>query len=149
GTQVAAVVTFEPSVAGTPTTVPDFNQVQLQPLTAGEIDDNADRDTYMLYRRNYLAQFPGTVIDVDVSGQRIIEVVDVNGKPVLGATVEVYAGETLVWVSKTYATGLTLFFPRLHEEFRFRDEFQVVVTKGDYRAEADLDLREVANTLTV
>ncbi len=147
GTQVAAAsITLMPP---TPTIIPDFSQLQLQPLKAGEIDDNADWDTYMLYRRNYLELYPGSVIDVDVSGRRIIEVVDTLGQPVLGALVEVYAGETLVANTITYATGQTLFFPKLREEFRFRDVFTVIVTKNGVRAEAELDLTKVGNTLRV
>lgn len=144
--EVALAMTLPPPSAAP---LPDFSQLQLQPLKAGEIDDNADWDTYMLYRRNYLELYPGTVIDVDVSGRRIIEVVDALGQPILGALVEVYAGETLVSRTMTYANGQTLFFPRLREEFRFREVFTVVVTKNGVRAEAELDLTKAGNTLTL
>ncbi len=91
-----------------------FASQAAMPLNAGEIDDNAEWDDYLLYRREFLERgIP--VNDVDVSGKHNIHVTGGDGLPVLGARVQVFAGGELVSDTRTYATGLTLFFPNAIE----------------------------------
>jgi hypothetical protein len=127
---------FQQQNAAPPTPTP-----AIIPLNAGEIDDNARWDTYLLYRSNFLEQYgAGVVHDVDVTGRQIIRVTDQQGLPVLGAQVQVFAGQTLVSDTRTYATGQTLFFPNARAESRgFQSPFRVSVTKNNINAEFELD----------
>ncbi len=110
--------------------------IDVIPLSAGEIDDNANWDRYLQYRRNYLAQFPGTVHDVDVSRRQIIQVVSSEGLPVLGARVERFLGGSLVDAGETTATGEVLFFPDGQEQ-----PYRMVVTHRQESFEFILDPR--------
>lgn len=126
------------------------NQVVMQPLNAGEIDDNADWDTYQEYRRNFMNQsyMAYAVRDLDTTDRQIIQVVDENGLPVLGACVEVYNGESFITASRSYATGLTLFFPNLYSEtVRYLESFRLVVSKDNVSVESTLD-RDTIGGLT-
>lgn len=136
-TQVGmAIVPGSTRIPSTPT--PALPQVI--PLNAGEIDDNADWDTYLTYRSNYLQQYgAGTVHDVDVTRRQIITVTDTQGLPVLGARVRVYMDSRLVSETRTYATGQTLFFPNAQPETQGVQSFRVVVDKGSSSAEFQLD----------
>ncbi|MDQ7024000.1 MAG: vWA domain-containing protein, partial [Anaerolineae bacterium] len=128
----------------------DLNQQQIQPLRAGEIDDNADWDVYQEYRNNYFRQYsPFSVNDRDVTDRQIIRVVDENGLPVLGACVQVYHGTSLITQNRTFATGLTMFFPNLLDNTRYVDTFRVVISKNDVIEEATLDRNAIGDTLTV
>jgi hypothetical protein len=109
------------------------------PLSAGEINDNARWDNYLLYRRNFLQQYAPSVHDVDVTGRQIITVTDEQGLPVLGARVQVYAGQTLVSESRTYANGQTLFFPNAKQESRGAQSYRVIVSKGNAAGEFRLN----------
>lgn len=84
---------------------------QYQPLRAGEVDDNALWDDYLLYRLRY--QGPA-VHDLDVNERYLIDVRDAQGQPILGARVTVFAGDLQgepVFTGRTYATGQLLFHP--------------------------------------
>ncbi len=109
------------------------------PMNAGEIEDNARWDNYLIYRANFLQQYGFAVHDVDVSGRQIIRVTDQQDLPVLGARVQVYAGQTLVSETLTYATGETLFFPNARPESRGQQSFRVVVEKGGASGQFTLD----------
>lgn len=64
----------------------------LQPLQAGERDDNALWDDYLLYLHAYHQTHQGRgIVPIKVDGRVIIQVVDAQGLPVLGASVEVRA----------------------------------------------------------
>ena len=78
-------------------------------LTAGEVDDNANWDDYLLYLRDY--QGP-RVIRVDVSERHQIRVVNEAGDPVLGALVRVLADGEEVQRLRTHSDGRAFFFPR-------------------------------------
>jgi hypothetical protein len=86
---------------------------QVEPLKAGEVDDNAQWDDYLLYRRNFRGP---QVHDRDVSERYVIEVEDAQGNPVLGATVRVFLpGQQQrqeIYSARTYANGQVLFHPR-------------------------------------
>lgn len=139
-----ATPTPAPSMTAIPTQVanaevlltePSQNNVQatalpaLIPLSAGEIDDNADWDRYLLYRREFLSR-GFQVYDLDVTGRQIISVVDENGLSVLGAKVRIFVNGEVVAEALTYATGQTMFFPNLDERTRGVNEFFVTVEKG-------------------
>jgi hypothetical protein len=84
---------------------------QAVPLRAGEVDDNAQWDDYLLYRRTY---YGPQVHDRDVSERYIIEVEDDLGNPVLDASVRVFLpGQQReeIYRARTYANGQALFHP--------------------------------------
>ena len=141
-TSVAVLATIHPTSTVSPTQRPtqDFTGVQLDPLRAGEIDDNAEWDRYTEYRRNYLSQFGDQVVDVDVRNRRIIQVIDRNGMPVMGALVQILANDRVISETLTYATGMTQFFPRVDESIAGVDVFSINVAYENQRAFASLDL---------
>lgn len=108
-------------------------------LSAGEIDDNADWDRYLLYRRNFLAQnIP--VYDIDITGRQIITVVDSNNRPILGAKVTIIdTNGRGAEHHLTYADGRTLFFPNANEIAKTQTEFFVTIEKDDLTASFVLD----------
>jgi hypothetical protein len=109
------------------------------PMNAGEIDDNARWDNYLIYRSNFLQQYAFAVHDRDVTGRQIIRVTDDRGLPVLGARVQVYAGQMLISDTLTYATGQTLFFPTGQTADNTNLSYLVVVTKGQAAVEFTLN----------
>lgn len=122
----------------------------LQPLQAGEIDDNAEWDTYQEYRNNYLQQYGMfTVTDLDTTDRQVIRVVNSDDLPVLGACVQIFHGERLITESFTYATGMTMFFPNLREDTAYADEFTVRATYGQLVAESNLDRTDIGGAVTV
>lgn len=113
----------------------------LIPLNAGEIDDNADWDTYLLYRREFMARnIP--FYDIDVTGRHIINVVDEASQPVLGATVRVFGNDVMIAETLTYATGQTLFLPNADERSRGMIEFFVMVEKNGVSQQFILNLTD-------
>jgi hypothetical protein len=105
---------------------------QSEPLKAGEVDDNAQWDDYLLYRRNYRGPY---IHDRDISERYIIEVVDGQGRPVLGANVRVSlpGHQQEVYSAQTYATGQVLFHPLALAEISLEqvDRFVVEVQKDN------------------
>ncbi len=105
---------------------------QTEPLKAGEVDDNILWDDYLLYRRNYRGP---RVHNRDVSERYVIEVVDEQGHPVLGANVRIFLpgqAQEEIYSAQTYATGQTLFHPlALDIPLEQVDRFQVQVQKDD------------------
>jgi hypothetical protein len=100
----------------TPTMV-SSSDLDLVPLTAGEIDDNANWERYLQYRANFLEQqgmaYPN-FIDFNVSNRVVVTVVDTEGNPIMGAWValqtsnESFASQHVPHF--TYADGQTQFF---------------------------------------
>jgi hypothetical protein len=118
---------------------PAVTVVQSEPLQAGEVDDNAEWDDYLLYRRNYGGY---RVHDRDVSERYIIAVEDGQGEPILGATVRVFlTGQERqeVYSARTYANGQVLFHPlALDIPAEQVDRFIVEVQKDDLLEEFTL-----------
>ncbi|GAB4447704.1 MAG: hypothetical protein Kow0031_30270 [Anaerolineae bacterium] len=88
-----------------------FAPQQLSPLRAGEVDDNAQWDDYLLYRRGYSGPW---VNEVDISERYVIDVTDGQGLPLLGANVSVAlpAGpQQEIFSARTMANGRVLFHP--------------------------------------
>ncbi|HXV42528.1 MAG TPA: VWA domain-containing protein, partial [Anaerolineae bacterium] len=111
-------------------------QQQSEPLRAGEVDDNARWDDYLLYRRNYQG---APVHDLEVSERYVIEVKDGQGYPVLGATVRVSANGQDIYEARTYANGQILFHPlALNIPLEQVDRFSVVVEKDNLQEEFTL-----------
>lgn len=85
---------------------------QADPLRAGEVDDNAQWDDYLFYRRNYSGP---RIHERDVSERYIIEVKDGQGMLVLDAAVRVFAAtgrqQEEIYAARTYANGQALFHP--------------------------------------
>ncbi len=113
-------------------------QPQLNPLNAGEIDDNAMWDNYLRYRNNFL-QTGISVNDVDVTNRKIITVTDAQGLPLLGATVQIFDEQTLIAESTTYADGRTLFFPNRYALSANTQSYRLVVRKDNAEQLLSLD----------
>jgi len=120
--RVDAVVEAEPAVAEAPRAVGEEAAVgdtavapaepvvnQNSQLTAGEVDDNAQWDDYLLYLRSYSG---ASVIRMDVSERHQIWVQDSQGRPVLGAKIDVVANGQTMAVLRSGSNGRALFFPR-------------------------------------
>ena len=105
---------------------------QSEPLKAGEVDDNAQWDDYLLYRRNYHGP---RIHQRDISERYVIEVIDGQGRPVLGANVRVSlpTQQQAVYSGQTYATGQVLFHPLALSETSLEqvDRFVVEVQKDN------------------
>lgn len=139
-----------PMTATAPMPTTNTVQQQVQPLRAGEINDNAQWETYLEYRTNFLNQYGETsVIDVNITERQIIRVQDQDGDPLMGACVQVYNGQSLVHESLTYATGQTMFFPNILPQTEFVEAFEVVVTRGTMTQETSIDLNEPGSVTTV
>jgi Mg-chelatase subunit ChlD len=121
----------EVAAAGEPVDSYTAAPQQAVSLQAGEVDDNARWDDYLLYRRNYQGL---PVHDRDVSERYIIEVKDGQGNPVLGATVRFLVNGQEIYEARTYANGQVLFHPRaLETPLEQVDRFQVEVEKDNLR----------------
>jgi hypothetical protein len=115
---------------------------QTGPLRAGEVDDNAQWDDYLLYRRDYRGL---PVHDRDITERYVIEVVDEAGNPVLGAQVRFslpgqnQQGQEL-YSARTYANGRVLFHPLALTQGSLEqiDRFQVEVEYNDLQEQFSL-----------
>ncbi len=104
----------EPSDRAEPatTSADDLSLDQNSRLTAGEVDDNAQWDDYLLYLRAYSG---AAVLRVDVSERHQIIVQDSQGNPVLGARIGIEANGQEIAVLRTHSNGRAYFFPRALE----------------------------------
>ncbi|GAB4168202.1 MAG: hypothetical protein Fur005_29520 [Roseiflexaceae bacterium] len=106
-------------------------QQQLEPLRAGEVDDNLDFAAYQNYLAGY---FEGGVAKVDVTERLIITVVNEQQQPVINANVAVFAGDTPVFEALTYAGGRTIMFPRALGLSDNQRDLRVMISKGQATA---------------
>jgi hypothetical protein len=125
-----------------PTAVPNQGQ---SPLRAGEVDDNANWDDYLLYRLNYSGP---PVHDREVDERYVVVVNDQQGRPLLDAGVTFYAGDEPVFSGRTYATGQVLFFPQALGVSSQVTSFRVVVDKENVQQEVTL-IRGETHQLTI
>lgn len=122
-------------------------------LSAGEIDDNAEWNVYLTYRRNFAGSPANAspVDDVDVRDRQLIRVMNKEGEPILGAYVDILSTDNrLIQSSCTYATGYTMFLP--HAEGDVWDDgqsFLVRVSKGDVRTSGEFQLSDDEWMLTL
>ncbi|MEV8636471.1 vWA domain-containing protein [Streptosporangium sp. NPDC051023] len=94
-------------------------------LQAGSVDDNAVFSDYLRYRKEFAGRgLP--VHDVDVSGRRIVTVVDRNTRPVFGAVVR--AGDQEM---RTHADGRAMLLTRPSGEITVTYGGTTAVAKGD------------------
>jgi hypothetical protein len=104
-------------------------------LKAGEVDDNAQWDDYLLYRQQYAGP---PAHERDVSERYVVSVTDAEARPLLDAGVTFYSGDWAVFSARTYASGQVLFFPKALGEPKDVESWRVVVEKDDARQEATL-----------
>jgi len=117
-----AVKTAEEDVALVPGVEQGFE------LTAGDVDDNAQWDDYLLYRRDYEG---GLVIDVDVTTRHQIFVRNSAGDPILGAVLRISAAGEPVTTLRTHSDGRAYFFPSALDEALQADRYEVTAEFGD------------------
>jgi len=121
---------------------PELQQVST--LKAGEIDDNDTWDDYLLYRQESLESIGIYVNDVDVTGRRIITVTDSDGLPILGATVTVAYGDTVVSQTRTYADGRTMYFPNANPNPQTQGDMIISVEKDGVTSSLNMSLVRMA-----
>jgi len=119
-----------PTVPGryNPPAVPPDSQFEA--LQAGEVDDNRDFARYLQYRIDFHSFVNYPVLDLDVSERHIIRVTNRQGRPVLGADVAIYDGQSLVTTLHTPATGVVYFFPLAYPGFAGAQGYEVVISRG-------------------
>ncbi|MGZ4798855.1 MAG: vWA domain-containing protein [Acidimicrobiia bacterium] len=118
---------------------PTTSTPQSAALRAGSVDDNEKWTDYLLYRQEFLRS-GAQVHDVDVSGRRIVTVKNAAGHPVLGATVRLLQGDTVLAEAKTHADGRVFLFPPATDasggqQQQTRLPYRVVVDHGSAHAE--------------
>jgi hypothetical protein len=107
------------------------------PMRGGSVDDNLDFVDYLDYRARFLATgIP--VHDLDVSERHIIEVRTPDGRPVLGATVTLRAGDEELAKVRTTADGTARVFPLAVGAAPDRD-LQLEVAHGTARVDQPLE----------
>lgn len=104
-------------------------------LRAGEIDDNDRFADYLAYLQGYGV---GDVRPADVSERVVIRVIDDNQRPVLDARVTVYDGARAIFRGRTYASGETIFHPRLVDAANAAS-LRVVAEYGNASAETTFE----------
>jgi len=95
-------------------------------LTAGEVDDNAQWDDYLLYLRDYSG---AAVIRVDVSERHQILVQDSQQRPILGATIAISANNQPITTLRTFSNGRATFHPRAYPATG--DDYTLIITVND------------------
>jgi hypothetical protein len=97
---------------------------------AGEIDDNEEFNTYLFYRDSFQRFLPDALVEhVDVTERHIIRVTSPDGSPVLGAEVNIYAGQERIVSLPTSAYGLAYFFPLAYSAARNTPDYLVEVVR--------------------
>lgn len=121
----------ETSAAG-----PGLTLDQNSRLTAGEVDDNAQWDDYLLFLRDYNGAF---VERVDIGERHQIWVQDSQERPVVGQEVSITANGEPVATLRTHSDGRVYFFPRAYpiqtDEYRIdvMDQFFTIPANGSQR----------------
>jgi hypothetical protein len=106
-------------------------------LTAGEVDDNAQWDDYLLFLRDYNGAF---VERVDIGERHQVWVQDSQGQPVVGQEVAITANGEPVATLRTHSDGRVYFFPRAYPVQV--DEYQVDVMDQSFTIPANGSQRE-------
>ncbi|MCU1457278.1 MAG: hypothetical protein JWL73_1370 [Actinomycetia bacterium] len=115
-------------------------------LRAGSVDDNQLWADYLAYRQQALATGLD-VHDVDVTGRVVVSVVDHDGHPVLGATVQLVPadGGAPVATTLTHADGRAYLFPPAPSGVRTqREQSQSQSTGTAYRVQVALGSAQAA-----
>lgn len=111
-------------------------------LTAGEVDDNAQWDDYLLYLRDYSGAF---VERVNVGERHQIWVQDGQERPLVGQEVNITANGEPVTTLRTHSDGRVYFFPRVYPVQA--DEYRVDVMGQSFIIPANGSQREWFVTL--
>ncbi len=106
-------------------------------LTAGEVDDNAQWDDYLLYLRDYNG---ARVERVDIGERHQIWVQDSQDQPVVGQEVVITANGEPVATLRTHSDGRVYFFPRAYTIQA--DEYRVDVMDVSFTIPANASQRE-------
>ena len=96
-------------------------------LTAGDVDDNAQWDDYLLYRLNYEG---APAIDVDVTARHQIFVRNGAGTPILGAVLRFKQSGEEVAMLRTQSDGRAYFFPSALPEEKQSGLYEVTAEFG-------------------
>jgi hypothetical protein len=120
----------------------EMNSDVRNPFSAGSIDDNADFDNFLLYRRNVFAAFPNHPTEPDITLRQTITVTDADGFPVNGARVAITADGRSVTTLHTTADGGTFFYPNIGNVAQSATVFEVSINKADIAETFTLDLRD-------
>ncbi len=132
-----------------PSEEPRDGDVSQKPnLRAGSVDDNAEWDDYLLYRLRF-AEWNIRVHEIDVSERHIIQIINKQGQPVLGAKVTISndAGQELGSMY-THADGKVLFFP-LASGSPDAQLYQILAEKGSATADFTLNRNERDHTVVL
>ena len=106
-------------------------------LNAGEVDDNAQWDDYLLYRRDYNG---ARVLPIDISERHQIWVQDDQQRPLAGQKVTITADGQEVAVLRTHSSGRIYFFPNAYP-IKSTD-YQVTVNDQQFTIPMDVSQRE-------
>jgi hypothetical protein len=127
---VAMPAASDPLETESAVSAPGLTLNQGSRLTAGEVDDNAGWDDYLLYLRNYSG---AAVLRLDVTERHQIWVRDNQGEPVLGARIGVEANGQEVAVLRTHSDGRAFFFPRTLDGMAKTYDINVTVNQTSER----------------
>jgi hypothetical protein len=117
-------------------------------LRAGSVDDNEKWDDYLLYRIQF-SDWGIPAHDIDVSERHIIQVMNEDGFPVLGANITINAEDgSLLARLLTHADGRALFFPKAMGEAQ-GSTFHVKVEKGDQEEDFTIDGQSREHTVVL
>lgn len=151
-----------PAGTGTPPFVSDSELVIGEPvgvpaaslLTAGEVDDNAQWDDYLLYLRDYTGP---TVLAIDISERHQIWVKNEQGQPLPGLLIAIEANGQEVARLRTHSDGRAYFFPRAlppnaqASEYRLmvENQAQIIVPAGSSQREWQMTIASPAQSQSV
>jgi len=115
------------------------------PLTAGQVDDNEKFDEYLdyLHRSKWI-----DAMRMAVEQRMFVRVTDGAQKPIVGARVQLFDGNTQVFDGRTMSDGRALFFPREAGVPQVQN-LRAVVTRGQHQAEAILPASKLEHTVAM
>lgn len=123
-------------------------------LTAGEVDDNAQWDDYLLYLRDYVGPM---VLPIDISERHQIWVKNEQGQPQVAVLIQIQANGQEVARLRTHSDGRAYFFPRALPTNVQADEYtlmvenaaQLLVPAGGSQREWQMTIANVSQPQTV
>ncbi len=121
---------------------------QYSSMRAGSVDDNAEWDDYLLYRRRF---FESNILvhELDVSERHIIQVTDSNGRPILGAVVTINdANGRELSRLQTTSDGRVFFFPKAVDGGQAQGYF-IQAEKDGYEATLEIGREAREHYLTL
>jgi hypothetical protein len=111
---------------------------QAGPLRAGSVDDNQRWDDYLQYRLQ-AKEWNLELHDIDISGRHVIHILNEQGIPVLGASVQIADDQGRAVASMvTPADGRVLFFPAAYGASK-EGNYELQASKNGQTASLMLD----------